>query len=106
MSQEGTHEGGGGFLVHGETQSWGTVRVLLPPSSSDLWGVCGRRRRLQEQEVQSVNYLMLLKCSRSSEVISSDSSLILGLFWVFFLLLSCLSSLLSRLQSPRTSGQS
>lgn len=33
-----------------ETQDW-DARVLSPPSSSEPWGVCGRRRRLQKQEV-------------------------------------------------------
>lgn len=37
---------GGLFFARKETQRVGIARVLLPPSSSDPWGVCGRRRRL------------------------------------------------------------
>lgn len=49
---------------------WGTARVLLPPSSSDGSGVCGRRRRLQKQEALEYELLNAFKCSltvRSSQ---------------------------------------
>lgn len=36
---------GSSLPVRRDTE-WGIARVLLPPSSSDPWGVCGRRRRL------------------------------------------------------------
>lgn len=36
---------GSSLPVRRDTE-WGTARVLLPPSSSDPWGVCGRKRRL------------------------------------------------------------
>lgn len=37
---------GGLHFARKETQRVRIARVLLPPSSSDPWGVCGRRRRL------------------------------------------------------------
>lgn len=44
--------------------------VLLPPSSSDLWGVCGRRRRLWKQEVRENELLNVFKVQAGSDVIT------------------------------------
>lgn len=44
--------------------------VLLPPSSSDLWGVCGRRRRLWKQEVRENELFNVFKVRAGGEVIT------------------------------------
>lgn len=54
----------------GETRGCGIVRVLLPPSSSDLWGLCGRRRRLQKQEVWEYELFNAFRMQPNSEVIT------------------------------------
>lgn len=49
---------------------WGAARVFLPPSSSDPWGVCGRKRRLRKQEVWRYELFNAFKSSptvRSSQ---------------------------------------
>lgn len=44
--------------------------VPLPPSSSDLWGVCGRRRRLWKQEARENELLNVFKVQADGEVIT------------------------------------
>lgn len=48
----------------------GGLWVLLPPSSSDLWGVCGRRRRLWKQEVRENELFNVFKVRAGGEVIT------------------------------------
>lgn len=82
----------GGGRVRGRLGASG-LWVLLPPSSSDLWGVCGRRRRLWKQEVRENELLNVFKVQAGGEVITVSVrgsvlegdcvALITGLFCVF-----------------------